>query len=116
MRNLVFIFLVFYACSTTKEHVNYKYARSKFTLQRPSLLRTDGVYLEKTSGINYEGKIIKGYSFYRFYENGRCFFFEWREGIPNDSILLTTNKKFGQRTFFRNNGNNVTIEHWGGGI
>ncbi len=80
MRNLlfIFVFIVFYACSTVNEHTNFEYAKSEFTLQQPTLLRTDGVYLCRTTDVNYEEKTIIGYSFYRFYENGKCYTSEWR--------------------------------------
>lgn len=116
MRNLLFIllFIVFYACSMTREHTDFRFAKGGFLLQQPTLLKTDGVYLNNTVGVNYEGKTITGYSFYRFYENGRCYVSTWQEGTPNDSILKSTDKGIGQRTFFRNEGNNVRIELWGG--
>ncbi len=116
MRNLLFIFviIIFYTCSSEKEHSNFRYAKSKFILKHPTLLRTDGVYLRTTTGVDYNHDTFIGYSFYRFYENGRCYESKWKEGLPNDSILVATNKKNGQRTFFRNNGNNITIESWGG--
>lgn len=117
MRTFLFFFIFFivvYACSVKKEHTNFKFKNREFLLQQPTLLRTDGVYLRNTSNVNYEGVTVVGYMFYRFYKNGRCYVSSWHTGIPNDSILRSTDKISGQRTFFRNESNSILIELWGG--
>ncbi|MDR1761654.1 MAG: hypothetical protein LBR55_04325 [Bacteroidales bacterium] len=119
MRKLLIIVLVVVcACSSTKEHTRFKFAKQEFTLQQPTLLRTDGVYLKTTSGVDYYGKSYSIYKFYRFYENGRCYISDLiRTSIfetLQDSILKSTDKKRGERTFFRNKDNNVIIESWWG--
>jgi hypothetical protein len=35
---------------------------------------------------------------------------------PNDSILKSTDRNSGYRVYFRNNGNNITIERFSGGF
>lgn len=116
-RLTIVLVVVFGACSSTKEHTRFKFAKSEFILQQPTLLRTDGVYLKTKSGIDYYGKSYSIHSFFRFYENGRCYISDLIETtifeIPQDSILKSTDKKRGQRTFFRNKGNDIIIEFWG---
>ncbi|MBN9300000.1 MAG: hypothetical protein J0I41_23565 [Filimonas sp.] len=108
---VTFFFLIaLSACSSTKEHTNYKYGKKPQHLQQPTLLRTDGVYLYV---FNYEGK-NDGYRFLRFFENGRCFVSRWFDKMPLNDTLTTTRKIDGQRTYFRNEGNKVKYEEWGG--
>jgi hypothetical protein len=100
---------VFTNCSSTKEHTNYKLAKKPIPLQRPTLVRTDGVYVH---AFNYRD--IKSYRFIRFYDNGRCFVSESLDGVINSDSLASTSKTIGIKTFFRNKENNITYEDWGG--
>lgn len=74
-------------------------------MQQPTHLRCDGVYIKQKDN---------GYSYYRFFDNGRCFAGSWREGSPSDSILRSTHIQDGQRTFYRNTSDDVRIETWEG--
>lgn len=99
------------ACSSTKEHTNYKYGKNPQMLQQPTLLRTDGVYVYV---FNYEGK-NKSYRFLRFFENGRCFASKHFDGAEmQKNSLLKIEKKDDSRTFYRNKGNEIIYENWGG--
>ncbi|MBN9298751.1 MAG: hypothetical protein J0I41_17215 [Filimonas sp.] len=109
--SLIFFLLTLFACSSTKKHTNFKYAKNPQMLQRPTLLRTDGVYVYV---FNYEGK-KDSYRFLRFFENGRCFASNFFKGNINRDTLETLNPKDGTKTFYRNNKNKVVYENWGGG-
>lgn len=98
------------ACSSTKEHTKFRFAKTEFEIQKPTLLRTDGVYID--TFIGFGG--IKYYGFYRFYTNGRCFLSNLIKGMPCTDTLIRTSKNLGQRTFYRNDGNKITYEVWGG--
>ncbi len=108
---LFFVCLVFlWQCSPTKQHDNFKLKNKAIGLQRPTLLRTDGVYVQsiETSG---EGK---EYRFYRFFENGRCFASRFFKGLPDHDSLKVLSKEFGERTYFINQFDKAMIESWGG--
>lgn len=96
------------ACSTTKEHVNFKYAKKEFTLQRPTLLRTDGIYIRMFKMNNEDF-----YTFLRFFENGRCYECNHIKGLPDTDSFKHTNPTRGTRTFYRNEGNKIKYEQWG---
>jgi hypothetical protein len=106
---LLGLLLIFSSCSPTKEHNNYKLRKRAFTLQMPTLLRTDGVYIE-----TIKLRDSCEYHFIRFYENGRCFISTYFPGIVNDDTLKLSSKENGQRSFYRNDGNQITYEEWGG--
>src|SRR6266700_1054469 len=100
---------IFIACSSTKEHTNYKLANNVSIIKTPTFLRTDGVYINVFSaqGTTY-------YQFIRFFENGRCFISNHFTGSPGIDTLSLITKNIGQRTFYKNEGNDITFESWDG--
>ena len=107
---LIVLIIVAGSCSLTRPMYRYK---SAFTIQQPTLLRTDGVYLQTKKGVTYYGEPYVWYRFHRFYENGRYYMSKSIDAI-NDSILKSTDKN-GYKFYFRNKGNNITMELYGGG-
>src|SRR5215471_6765627 len=103
------IVVILEACSSTKEHRKFKYAKSNFILKQPTLLRTDGVYLnvDTIKGIPY-------YFYMRFYENGRCYVSDLTKGKPTEDSLRITNSPKGTRTYYTVKGNDLQYEAWGG--
>ena len=110
MRNLIIAILIdlLTACSATKVHVNFKYAKKEFTLQRPTLLHTDGIYIRMVKINNADF-----YTFLRFFDNGRCYECNNIKGLPVTDSLKHTNPTIGTRTFYRNEGNKIKYEQWG---
>lgn len=101
--------IFFSNCSTIKIHNDYKFRKNQFVLQQPTLLRTDGVYVKAFNKQN-----VNIYSFIRFYKNGRCFVSNSFNGMMNLDTLSSTYNVIGERTYFRNYGDNITYEEWGG--
>jgi len=104
---LVFVCFTIGSCFPNKEHNRFKFAKNIQGIQRPTLLRTDGVYIDK-----FKGKDTCIFNFIRFYENGRCFSSKGFIGEPDNDTFDNTKKENGQRTYFKNKKNSVIIEVW----
>ena len=99
-------------CATSKPSKKYKFSRTPFTLQQPTRLRTDGVYL-----YHYWNQYIKknAYTFTRFYNDGRCYYQGYLEGDTSTHLFSKTDIEsapFGERCFYRNRGDTIIIERW----
>ncbi|MBN9300003.1 MAG: hypothetical protein J0I41_23580 [Filimonas sp.] len=105
---IILLLLALLSCSSAKEHTNYKYGKKPQILQQPTLLRTDGIYVNTYKGTN------ESYRFLRFFNNGRCFASKWFDGEMIIDTFQTLNKSAGERTFYRNNGNEIIYENWDG--
>lgn len=102
---IILICLLFYSCCTNQKHNRYRLAKENCTLQYPTLIRTDGVYID-----NFKNNNISYFRYYRFYKSGHFFMSNLIKGNIIDSILrITTN---GQKTYFCNKGNNFTFDLW----
>lgn len=113
-RNVISVILLFVGlfcvrCSTTKEHTKYRLRKEEFHLQKPTLIKTDGVYLTKISTSDTSNYF---YHFIKFYKNGKCFYSVFLDHDPTLYELKGTSLDLGQRTFFRNDGNKFNIEVW----
>jgi hypothetical protein len=100
--------MLFFVISCSSKH--YDFARRNIGIQQPTLLITDGVYMHK-----YIIERENYYNFIRFFDNGRCYISHQLSGESSlDSICSFSSK--GQKTYFRNKGNDLVIEKFDGGI
>jgi len=106
---LIVIIIISVTCTSTKVHNNYRLGKKEFVLNKPTLIRTDGIYLTKISPPFLDYSWFK---FIRFYEDGRCFYSHPFDSMPSTETLMKTDIKFGEQTFFRNERNSFKLETW----
>jgi hypothetical protein len=112
-KKIILFVLILAGCFPAIDLSDYSFFDDNLGINYPTQLRTDGVYIRVTEGPNYQGITVKGYNFFRFYKNGRCFYSNGMLGNPVDNELKSTEPENGKWALFKNDDNEIVIEIWG---